>query len=125
MEQMNFYRHVSSWISSYRDPDALEWLRRFVNSSQQPIAVKQKLQDEIDRKADHLRNRPAWTLHNGEYYLADDHGHPRVYTTRFSAVCKVAELKLKGYSVELKPGSAFYRIIAHQPAPVGEYAAAS
>jgi len=125
MEQNNFYRHVSSWISSYRDPDALEWLRKFVNSSLQPVTVKNRLHREIDMKAARLRDRPVFTERNGEYFLADDHGHPRLYTTRFSAVCKVAELKLKGYPAELKTGSAFYRISVHQPAPIGEYAAAS
>src|ERR1700754_120022 len=104
MDQQKFYSHVSSWIKSYHNADALEWLRRFINSSQQPVEVKKKLHREIDLKIAVLKNKPCFAEVSGSTYLADHHGHPKVYTTRFSAICKVAELKMRGYEAELMPG---------------------
>jgi hypothetical protein len=123
MEANKFYNHVSSWIKSYRNAEALHWLRKFINNSQQPEAIKDKLHAEIDWKIEGLKQKPAFAMNNGTCYLADDEGHPKVFTTRFSAVCKVAELKMKGYEAELKPGSVFYRIKLTQPAPMEEMAA--
>jgi len=125
MEPNKFYAHVSSWIKSYRNPEALHWLRKFINSSGQPHEIIDKLHEEIDWKVAGLKQRPAFTKKNGDHYLVDEEGHLKVFTTRFSAVCKVAELKMKGYEVELKPGNVFYRIILTEPAPIDdEYAIA-
>ncbi len=118
MEPTKFYDHVSSWIKSYRNPDALEWLRNFIENSNQPATIRTRLQEEIDFKIAGLRMRPCFAHENGDCILLDEDGNPRVFTTRFSAICKVAELKMKGYSVELKPGSVFYRIKLSQPAPI-------
>jgi hypothetical protein len=115
MEQNKFYEHVSSWIGSYHNPEALEWLRRFVNNSFQAQEVKEQLHREIDWKICSLRNRPCFSEVGEDLFLVDEQGHPKVYTTRFSAICKLAELKLKGYDAELKPGSVFYRITLTQP----------
>jgi len=117
METNKFYEHVSSWINSYTNPEALEWLRRFVNNSFQSQAVKEQLHREIDWKIAGLRNRPAFGEVNGDTFLVDEQGHPRVYTTRFSAICKLAELKMKGYEAELRPGDVFYRIALQHPRP--------
>lgn len=116
MEPNKFYAHVSSWIKSYRNPEALQWLRKFINNSGQPLDIRERLHEEIDWKIAGLRSRPAFALQNGDGYLVDDEGHPKVFTTRFSAVCKLSELKMKGYNVELKPGSVFYRIKLVAPA---------
>jgi hypothetical protein len=121
MEPNKFYVHVSSWIKSYRDADALHWLRKFINQSGQPYEIKEKLHAEIDGKIAGLKHRPHFAPTNGDHILADEQGHPKVFTTRYSAVCKVAELKMKGYEVELKPGSAFYRIKLTKSAPVEEF----
>lgn len=118
MESNKFYVHVSSWIKSYRNSEALFWLRKFINSSGQPREVKEKLHTEIDRKIAGLQHQPVFTQRNGLCFLADSEGHPKVFTTRFSAVCKVAELKLSGYDAELYPGSVFYRIRITEPAPI-------
>ncbi len=123
MESNQFYECVSGWIKSYRNPEALQWLRKFVNNSLQPQEVKEKLHCEIDWKIAGLQHQPAFAEKQGLTYLVDDNGHPKVFTTRFSALCKVAELKMKGYEVELKPGSVFYRIQL-TPAPINEYAIA-
>lgn len=118
MEPNKFYMHVSSWIKSYRSPDALFWLRKFINNSGQPWEIKEKLHHEIDLKISGLKNMPSFALKNGDYYLVDDEGHAKVFTTRFSAVCKLAELKMKGYEAALQPGSVFYRIRLTEPAPI-------
>ncbi len=123
MEANKFYNHVSSWIKSYRNAEALQRLRAFINSSTQPVDIKEKLNGEIDRKIAGLKQRPMFAMNNGICYLADSEGHPQVFTTRFSAVCKLAELKMNGYDAELKPGSVFYRIQINEPAPMEEMAA--
>ena len=123
MEQNKFYEHVSSWINSYQNLEALEWLRRFVNNSFQSQAVKEQLHREIDWKIAGLRNRPAFSEVGDSTYLVDDMGHPRVYTTRFSAICKLAELKMKGYDAELRAGDVFYRIVLQTETPVDEVVA--
>lgn len=97
--ETNFYQHVSSWIKSYHNPDALYWLRRFINNSTEPLHIKEQLHREIDYKDAALRNQPFFCNALGQYFLVDHAGHPRIYTTRFAAICKVAELKLKGYDV--------------------------
>src|SRR5262245_61419156 len=107
MESNKFYMHVSSWIKSYRSAEALHWLRKFINSSLQPNEVKEKLHSEIDWKVAGLQQKPYFGRKNDEHYLIDDQGHPKVFTTRYSAVAKLAELRMYGYSVELKPGNVF------------------
>lgn len=123
MDQQKFYNHVSSWIKSYHNAEALEWLRRFVNNSRQPAAVKEKLHREIDIKIATLKNKPCFAAVSGDTYLVDTYGHPKVYTTRFSAICKVAELKMRGYEAELVQGSAFFRIRLAESAPIDNMAA--
>jgi hypothetical protein len=123
MEQQKFYDHVSKWIKSYHNADALEWLRKFINSSQQPVHIKEKLHREIDIKIAALKNKPCFADINGDTWLVDYEGHPRVYTTRFSAIVKLAELKMRGYNAELAPGNVFYRIRLAEPAPIDELAA--
>lgn len=111
MKENIFYNRVSSWIRSYRNPDALEWLRRFVENSTEPAEVKTQLYREIDYKETRLRQQPTFTADN---YLADDKGESRVYATRFGAVCKLAELALKGYDVELEQVGQQFKIILNQ-----------
>lgn len=118
MKENMFYNRVSSWIRSYRNPEALDWLRRFVDNSTEPEAVKRQLYREIDYKETRLRQMPGFTVSNGSTYLADDKGEVRVYATRFSAVCKLAELALKGYEVELEQTGTQFRITLSAPAPV-------
>jgi hypothetical protein len=110
MTQDYYYKHVSGWIKTYRDTEALGWLRRFINNSTQPHEIKDRLHKEIDLKMAGLEQKPHFTEMNGITLLADAHGHPEVFTTRFSALCKLTELQLKGYNVSLKPGKVFYRI---------------
>lgn len=124
MEANQFYACVSSWIKSCRNTESLQWLRRFVNSSLQHHGVKEQLHREMDQKLARLQHLPCFAEKLGHTYLADDNGHPKVFTTRFSAICKVTELKMKGYEVELKPGSVFYKIKLTTPAPINEYAIA-
>lgn len=118
MEAEKFYNHVSQWVRSYHNVDSLEWLRKFITSSQQPIDTKEKLHKEIDNKLFQLKNAPVFQVVDGDNYLVDYEGHPRVYTTRFSAICKVAELKMRGYAAELVPGNVFYRIRSAEPEPI-------
>lgn len=120
--ETNFYDHVSSWIKGYHSADGLHYLRRFVNNSHEPVQVKEQLHREIDFKYASLNNLPYFCNTNGSYYLCDDAGHPRIYTTRFAAICKVAELKLKGYNAMLQPGEVFYRIALEDAAPMNQLA---
>lgn len=115
MEAEKFYTHVSKWIKSYHNADALEWLRKFINTSQQPDETKQRLHREIDWKIAALKNAPEFREIDGVRYLVDYEGNPKVYTTRFSAICKVAELKMRGFAAELVPGTVFYRIKCTEP----------
>ncbi len=114
MKENVFYNRVSSWIRSYRNPDALEWLRRFVDNSTEPAEVKTQLYREIDYKEKRLRQQPSFTVTPSGTYLADDKGATKVYATRFSAVCKLAELTLKGYEVELEQTEQQFKIILNQ-----------
>lgn len=125
MKENMFYNRVSSWIRSYRNPEALNWLRNFVDNSTEPAAVKLQLYREIDYKETRLRAMPSFTCSNEGTYLADENGAPRVYATRFGAVCKLAELALKGYEVELELTGTQYRITLSEPAPVNSMTAAA
>jgi hypothetical protein len=119
MKENIFYNRVSSWIRSYRNPEALEWLRRFVDNSTEPADVKLQLYREIDYKETRLRQMPSFTCNSQGTFLADDKGAVRVYATRFSAVCKLAELALKGFEVELEQQEdSHFRIVLSAPAPV-------
>jgi hypothetical protein len=125
MKENIFYNRVSSWIRSYRNPEALEWLRRFVDNSTEPAEVKVQLYREIDYKETRLRQMPSFTCVSEGTFLADENGGVRVYNTRFSAVCKLAELALKGYEVELKQEGTQFRITLSAPAPVSGMNAAA
>jgi len=125
MKENIFYNRVSSWIRSYRNPEALDWVRRFVDNSNEPVNIKEQLYREIDYKETRLRQMPGFTVWAGNTYLADENGQPRVYATRFGAVCKLAELALKGYDVELEQNGTQFRITLTQPAPVNSMEAAA
>lgn len=111
MDAQTFYMHVSSWIKSYRNKESLNHMRRFIDNSQQPDDIKELLQKEIDLRLIRLNSWPVFA-EEGERYLLDENNQPKIFTTRFAAICKLAELNLKGYNAELKPGAVFYRIAA-------------
>lgn len=118
MEKNMFYQHVSSWIDSYYNADALQWLRRFINNSQQPEPVKERLHREVDRKMASLTNMPFFGKYDDMQVLMDKHCHPVIFTTRYAATNKVVQLRVMGYDVRLLEGNAFYRIQLVQPAPI-------
>jgi hypothetical protein len=126
MKENIFYNRVSSWIRSYRNPEALEWLRRFVDNSAEPADVKLQLYREIAYKETRLRQMPVFTESDHHTYLADEKGGVRIYATRFGAVCKLAELALKGFEVELEQqDNGHFRISLSAPAPAGGMNAAA
>ncbi len=118
MENNMFYDHVSSWINSYYNADALIWLRRFIDNSTQPYEVKDRLHREVDRKMATLLNMPYFTKHDDMQLLMDEYDHPQIFTTRYAATNKIVELRRAGYDVRLLEGGAFYRIQLVQPAPI-------
>lgn len=61
------------------------------------------------------QHQPKFCQHDSKTYLADRHKHPRVYTTRFSALTKSQQLTRQGYKVEIEPSAlgSFYRIVKH------------
>ena len=105
-----FQERVSSWIRSYRNPEAMDWLRKFVDNSTEPDEVKQQLYREISYKEARLRAKPAFVQDGNDVFLMNQSGKAYEYGTRFSAVCKLAELALKGYEVELVQSGAIYKI---------------
>lgn len=118
MEKNMFYHHVSSWIDSYYNADALEWLRRFINNSMQPVEMKERLHREVDRKMASLSNMPFFGKYDDMQLLMDEHCHPQIYTTRYAAMSKIVQLRVMGYDARLLEGNAFYRIQLVQSAPV-------
>jgi|GEM_PF-1559150 len=118
MEKNMFYQHVSSWIESYYNADALEWLRRFINNSMQPQEMKNRLHREVDRKIASLTNTPFFGKYDDMELLLDEHCHPQIFTTRYAAMNKVVQLRVMGYDARLLEGNAFYRIQLVQSAPV-------
>lgn len=118
MEKNMFYNHVSSWIDSYYNAEALEWLRRFINNSAQPQEMKDRLHREVDRKLASLTNMPFFGKYDDMQLLMDEHCHPQIFTTRYAAMSKVAQLRIMGYDARLLEGNAFYRIQLVQSAPV-------
>ncbi|MCB9047228.1 MAG: hypothetical protein H6550_13930 [Chitinophagales bacterium] len=118
MEKNMFYRHVSSWIESYYNADALEWLRRFINNSTQPVEMKDRLQREVDRKVAALNNTPFFGKYDDMQLLMDEHCHPQIFTTRYAAMSKIVQLRATGYDARLLEGNAFYRIQLVQSAPI-------
>lgn len=125
MEQHIFYNHVSNWVRSHRNPETIETLRNFVDKALQPAEVKERLYREIDYKESILLRQPSFTVNNTTTYLADEDGTPRFYASRFSAVCKLAELTLKGYDVELEQNNNQYFITLSRTAPVNSMSAAA
>lgn len=118
METNSFYTHVSNWIKSYRNADALEWLRRFVSNSYQPAYIKQKLQQEIDWQIAGIKSKPRFSVVHNDLYLVDSDGLPEIFTNQLNAVCRATELRLKGYEVQLMQDGNYYRIRLVHPAPV-------
>lgn len=110
MEKNMFYNHVSSWIDSYYKPEALEWLRKFINNSHQPQEMKDRLNREVDRKIASLTAMPFFSNYEGMQLLMDEHCHPQVFTTRYQAMSKVSQLRIMGYDARLLEGNTFYRI---------------
>lgn len=104
-----FYNRVSSWIRSYRNPDALDWLRKFVDNSAEPAEIKLQLHREINYKEARLRRQHSFKQDGKNTYLMNEQGEVAVYKSRFSAICKIAELALKGYEVELESNLLFTR----------------
>lgn len=117
-----FYKHVSSWINSYYNAEALEWLHRFINNSNQAAELKERLHREVDRKIASLTNMPFFCEYDGMQLLMDleltDREHPQIFTTRYVAMSKLIELRKLGYDARLVEGRAFYRIQLVQPAPI-------
>jgi len=122
MEKNMFYNHVSSWIDSYYNAEALEWLRRFINNSTQPQDIRDRLQQEVNRKIASLTNMPFFGKYDDMELLMDQslpkQDHPAIFTTRYAAMSKIAQLRQMGYDARLLEGNAFYRIQLVQPAPV-------
>lgn len=122
MKQNMFYKHVSSWINSYYNADALEWLHRFINNSNQPQEVKKRLHMEVDRKIASLTNMPFFCEYDDMQLLMDnsltDRQHPQIFTTRYAAMGKVIELRMLGYDARLLEGNSFYRIQLVQSQPI-------
>ncbi len=108
--QTDFYTHVSKWIRSYYNPDSLDWLVKFVENSIEPDEVKAKLIREIKVKKSHLLNEACFTDFDGTMLLTDRTNNPVIYTTRYAAITKLAELTNKGYNVQLVEGNCFFRI---------------
>lgn len=118
MEKNMFYNHVSSWIESYYNAEALEWLRRFINNSDQAYEIKNRLEREVDRKIASLTNMPFFGKYDDMQLLMDERCHPQIFTTRYAAMSKVAQLRIMGYDARLLEGGVFFRIQLVQPAPI-------
>lgn len=116
MDSNKFYDHVSSWIKSYHNAEAMDWLRKFIENAQQPRDIKDLLIRQIERKTATIKAIPYFCEVNGVRYLMDKEGYPHVFTTRYSANAKLIELRAKGYEVSLVPGDVFFRIKLVQPA---------
>ena len=113
-----FYNHVSSWIASYYNADSLEWMRRFIANSNEEDEIKERLLREVDRKMASLLNMPFFTHHDGMQLLMNEHCHPKVFTTRYAAMCEVTQLRVMGYDVRLLEGGVFFRIQLVRAAPI-------
>lgn len=118
MDKNLFYNHVSSWIDSYHNAAALDWLRRFINNSHQPQEVKDRLNREVDRKIASLTGAPYFSEYEGMNLLMDEHCRPQIFTTRYQAMSKVAQLRIMGYDARILEGNAFYRIQLATTLPV-------
>lgn len=111
MNSEMYYQQVKRWIGTYRDAAPLSWLRRFVDNSQQPKEIKDKLHNEINKKIAQIENKPWFAKwKDDKKYLTDNNGYPEIYTTRFAAMNKLIQLKKQGYDVDLHKGMAFFRI---------------
>lgn len=119
MDANIFYSHVSNWIKSYQNTEALEWLRRFVNNSYQSERIKQRLHKEIDWQIAGIASKPRFTVRNNDLYLVDREGMPAVYTDHIDALLKAAELREYGYEVALMQDGHYYRVrLTHTTAPI-------
>lgn len=105
-----FYKHVSSWIQSYYNADALEWLRRFIENSNQNASVKQRLLNELELQKAKLTGKFHFKHYDNATYLMDAHGYPEVFTTRYAVMQKLYDISKHGYIAEPVTTGSFYRI---------------
>lgn len=111
-----FFNHVSKWIASYNDTEALEWLRKFIDQSNQSEEIKIGLRIKLQKKIFTLNNSPKFTRVNEDVYLMDEHGLPGVFDKKFTAVKKIIQLKQMGFSATIMQDYNYYRIRLINPA---------
>lgn len=110
MDSAVFYNNVKRWIDSYRDSEPLKWLRRFIESSDQPAMVKDKLIRRLEVKRCQIDNVPCFQHWDTDIFLLDGHGNPKIYISKREAILEASRLQRLGYDVAAVQGQAFYRI---------------
>lgn len=109
-----FFNHVSSWIDSYYNADSMEWLRRFIDNSQQPDDIKSKLQGLVDKRQAVIKGTPYFKPFDGKSILMDtalkNTDHPKLFTSRYRALCEVTKLRLAGYDAAVDDNKTFFRV---------------
>lgn len=116
MVENNFFNHVSKWIASYNDTEALEWLRKFIDQSSQPEEVKVGLRIKLQKRIFSIKNSPKFTKVHEDIYLMDEYGLPGVFDKKFTAVKKIIQLKQLGFSATIMQDYNYYRVRLINPA---------
>jgi hypothetical protein len=118
MKKNNFFNHVSKWIASYDNIEALEWLRKFIDQSSQPENIKINLRIKLQKRIHSIIQSPKFTKINGDVYLMDEYGLPGIFDKKYTAVKKIVELKQLGFTATIMQDSNYYRIRLTHSAPV-------
>lgn len=113
------YATICSWINSYENPDAVMSFRKYVDNTQLPDEMKEQLQLQINCRVAHLNNEPYFHHIDGEFYLMNENGAVRMFTS-FGALVVSIVLKLRGFKVKMMPGD-FYKVALHEVIPVENF----
>ncbi len=117
-EDQRFFWAVKKWIATTQNPEQLENIKNFIQSSHATHQTKQKLFAIADGRHADIDNKPCVAVVDGIAYMSDNDFNIKDFKTRFSAICSMIPLIFKGYDVYLTETSTGYKISCNVETPV-------
>ena len=118
MMEKIFVMHVSKWINAYDNVNTLEWLEKFINSSNQREEIKSMLRSMLQQRVNAIAAIPRFTKVNDDIYLMDEYGLPGIFNKKYTAIKKVVQLKQLGFTATVMDDYNYYRIRLINSAPI-------
>lgn len=111
MKNYENYEEVSGWIKSINNPDSIKHIVQFIENShvsKLDAEDKAKLLKEVDVRQHELAHMPYFCPATN--VLLNTKGLPAHYSNKIAAIWKLAELKLRGYNVQIGGVSGLHTI---------------